>query len=105
MEQMTVQKKKVFHRCEKWENRVTFCDFFLTNLQFSKKKTIKNNSISFRLIVSFQDDDSLCDDDPVIDLPSVLRRASLVPLAAKIRLNRPPTAPPGSIFSKSIAIR
>ncbi|XP_055310603.1 uncharacterized protein LOC129573715 [Sitodiplosis mosellana] len=54
--------------------------------------------------VSFQDDDSLCDDDPVIDLPSVLRRASLAPLAAKIRLNRPPTAPPGSIFHKSIAI-
>ncbi|XP_031621001.1 uncharacterized protein LOC116339320 [Contarinia nasturtii] len=51
--------------------------------------------------VSFQDDDSFGDDDPIIDLPSVLRRASLVP---KIRLNRPPTAPPGSIFHKSNAI-
>lgn len=55
-------------------------------------------------IVSFQDDDSLGDDDAVIDLPSILRRASLVPLAGKIRI-RPPTAPAGSIFHKPSVIR
>lgn len=54
--------------------------------------------------VSFQDDDNFAEEDPIIDLPSVLRRASLVPLTAKTRLNRPPTAPPGSIFHKSNAI-
>lgn len=54
--------------------------------------------------VSFQDDENFAEEDPIIDLPSVLRRASLVPLTAKIRLNRPPTAPPGSIFHKSNAV-
>lgn len=58
----------------------------------------------FLHVVSFQDDESLAD-DPILDLPSVLRRASLVPLASKIRMNRPPTAPPGSIFNKSNVIR
>lgn len=54
--------------------------------------------------VSFQDDtDTFREDEPPseeIRLSPMVRRASFVPLASNIRLNRPPTAPPGSIFMK-----
>lgn len=81
-----------------------FCLLFMLN---KKKKQIRLKWFNFLPTqqVSFQDDDNFTEEDPIIDLPSVLRRASLVPLAAKIRLNRPPTAPPGSIFYKSNIIR
>lgn len=62
--------------------------------------------IAFTYIsVSFQDDDDIVESNEsnAIDLSSAnIRRASLVPLASKIRMNRPPTAPPGSIFAKNV---
>lgn len=37
------------------------------------------------------------------DFPLVLRRGSIAPLAARIRANRPPTAPPGSLFVRGLS--
>lgn len=34
------------------------------------------------------------------EFPMVLRRGSIAPLTARIRANRPPSAPPGSIFTR-----
>lgn len=58
----------------------------------------------FLISVSFQDDGGIIEsDEPIaIDLSNI-RRASLAPLASKIRMNRPPTAPPGSIFAKNVS--
>lgn len=57
---------------------------------------IKINSLK----VSFQDKDDLqnvtATAPPV--MPILLRRASIVPFASRIRANRPPTAPPSSVF-------
>lgn len=55
--------------------------------------------------VSFQDDSDCQPDETepsAFGLSPMGRRASLVPLASSIRFNRPPTAPPGSIFSRTI---
>ncbi|XP_059619248.1 uncharacterized protein LOC132263482 [Phlebotomus argentipes] len=48
--------------------------------------------------VSFQDNDADLFPSPPKDFSSMFRRGSVAPLAARIRSNRPPTAPPGSIF-------
>lgn len=55
----------------------------------------------FIVTVSFQENDKLSTEQAQRELPTMLRRASIAPLAAKIRSNRPPTAPPGSIFLKN----
>lgn len=77
----------------KLENRVRTISLFSRSSKFH---------IIFSILVSFQDDDDVVEatEPNTIDLSTAnIRRASLVPLAAKIRMNRPPTAPPGSIFS------
>uniref|UniRef100_A0A1B0GND8 Uncharacterized protein n=1 Tax=Phlebotomus papatasi TaxID=29031 RepID=A0A1B0GND8_PHLPP len=48
--------------------------------------------------VSFQDNDTSTFPPPSKDFSTMFRRGSVAPLAARIRSNRPPTAPPGSIF-------
>ncbi|GAB0099709.1 hypothetical protein DMENIID0001_155960 [Sergentomyia squamirostris] len=48
--------------------------------------------------VSFQDNDITSFPSPSKEFPTMFRRGSVAPLAARIRSNRPPTAPPGSVF-------
>ncbi|XP_055689199.1 uncharacterized protein LOC129793334 [Lutzomyia longipalpis] len=48
--------------------------------------------------VSFQDNETVPFTSPPKDFSTMFRRGSVAPLAARIRSNRPPTAPPGSIF-------
>lgn len=54
--------------------------------------------------VSFQESESVCTTQATgtvsREFPIMLRRGSIAPLAARIRANRPPTAPPGSIFTR-----
>lgn len=57
------------------------------------------------IIVSFQENNKLSTDLVQRELPTMLRRASIAPLAAKIRSNRPPTAPPGSIYLRNCDLR
>lgn len=63
---------------------------------------ISTSLITNSFLVSFQEDEDIPDDSPTIEFPTVFRQASLAPLAAKIRLNRPPTAPAGSIYMNNI---
>lgn len=67
---------------------------------FSKQTKLKSISVSFQ-----EDDDSTNTTTNIRDFSTVFRRASIAPLAAKIRTNRPPTAPPGSIYLKAIEMR
>ncbi|XP_037902796.1 uncharacterized protein LOC119646423 [Hermetia illucens] len=48
--------------------------------------------------VSFQEHDINNFSNTAKEFPHMIRRGSVAPLAARIRANRPPTAPPGSIF-------
>ncbi|XP_055921409.1 uncharacterized protein LOC129952679 [Eupeodes corollae] len=48
--------------------------------------------------VSFQENEQPTFQMAVKEFPHMLRRGSIAPLAARLRANRPPTAPPGSIF-------
>lgn len=50
--------------------------------------------------MSFQDENAGLVAFPRREFPAMLRRGSIAPLAARIRANRPPTAPPGSIYKK-----
>lgn len=75
--------------CGRLENRVTFGSF-------------APHTISLLPAVSFQETGAA---DGVagglrVEFPMILRRGSIVPLAARIRANRPPTAPAGSIYMR-----
>lgn len=77
-------------RCGSPENRVTFGSY-------------APHTISFLSAVSFQETgaaDGVASGGLRVEFPMILRRGSIAPLAARIRANRPPTAPPGSIYMR-----
>lgn len=59
-----------------------------------------------KILVSFQENEELqILSTSSREFPAMLRRGSIAPLAARIRANRPPTAPPGSIYLKDSDVR
>lgn len=81
------------------ENQVSINILFIArSILFLCLRNINQLCPETMFLVSFQEIDDGLSSANNRELPGMLRRGSIAPLAARIRAKRPPTAPPGSIY-------